>query len=468
MRSVDVLFLIEHVDRELDAASCIVEVLERRFAISADIRNYYSDMLFCLGRYQPAIVVTPFCYFLDHHPMKDYAAAWPKALFFNMAWEQILYRMNETVKVPKDAFARGRVHHVCWTRKYRDFIAALGADPNKLHLTGNPVMKFYDAPYNDYFAARRELAGRYGLDPGRKWVLFPENYRWAFLSEGQMAAFVAQDASPHHLAAARQYCVSSLTALFETLQELNRADDPLVILRPRPATSAHEMTAFMRKAAPRGAANVRIIKGESAREWILAADHVISSYSTTLIEAAIAGKPLHVFSPVPFPEALADEWYRHAPLLKSRQELLAAIRAPGRKAASAPLEAWARETLLPNGDPLQIIAERIAALRRALPNYGRQSTADHRRLWTGQILIETARKRLQSSRRYHDYVRGRDPRYAFTLNKHEKDVFGAHDVARRIRRWRALARARGDSEVCLAQEASHASGPGWRPEHKSP
>jgi len=463
MRTVDVLFLIEHVDRELDAASCIVEMLERRFAISADIRNYYSDMLFCLGRYQPAIVVTPFCYFLDHHPIKDYAAAWPKALFFNMAWEQILYRMNETVKVPKDPFARERVHHVCWTRKYRDFIAGLGADQDKLHLTGNPVMRFYDAPYKDYFATRRQLASRYGLDAGRKWILFPENYRWAFLSEAQMAAFVAQDASPDHLAAARQYCVRSLTALFATLQELRRADDPLVILRPRPATSADEMTAFMHKAAPHGAPNVRIIKGESAREWILAADHVISSYSTTLIEAAIAGKPLHVFSPEPFPEALADEWYRYAPLLRSGQELLAAIRAPGRKAASAHLEAWARETLLPIGDPVQIIAERIAALRRALPNYGRQSTADHKRLWTGQILIETGRKWLQSRRRYHEYLRRRDRRYAFTLNKHEKDVFGAHDVARRIARWRALVSTAGNNEACPDQEVLHASGDGRRP-----
>jgi hypothetical protein len=200
------------------------------------------------------------------------------------------------------------------------------------------------------------------------------------------------------------------------------------------------MTAFMMRAAPRGCPNVRIIKGESAREWILAADHVISSYSTTLIEASLAGKPVHVFSPEPFPEALADEWYQYAPLLGGAEELLAAIRRPGLKATSARLGRWAREVLLPAGDPLQIIAERIATLRVSLPDQAKRSTPDRNRLWRGQILVETVRKQLQTSRRYHDYLRKRDCRYAFTLHKHEKDIFGADDVARCISRWRALAR----------------------------
>jgi surface carbohydrate biosynthesis protein len=454
MLNIDVLFLIEHVDRELDAAACIVEMLESRFAISADIRNFYSDMLYSLNRYQPAILVTPFCYFLDHHPMKDYAAAWPDALFFNLAWEQILYKMNEAVKIPKDSFARSRVHHVCWTKKYRDFVADLGISGDKLHLTGNPVMKLYDQPYKDYFKGRRQLARAYGLDPDRKWVLFPENYRWAFLSPGQMAAFVAQDASPEHLTAAREYCVRSLTRLFEWLQDLNSPDDPLVVLRPRPATAEDEMTAFMNNAAPRGCPNLRVIKGESAREWILAADHVISSYSTTLIESSLAGKPLHVFSPEPFPEALEDEWYEYAPCLRSAHELLGAIRGPGSRATSTRLEQWARKVLLPAGDPLQIIAERIAALRASLPDPGRRSTPDRNRLWRGQILIETARKQLQTSPRYHDFLRKRDRRYAFTLHKHEKDIFGADDVAKRVAHWRALARQPGSGATQYSSRPS--------------
>ena len=196
MRNIDILFFVEHVDRELDAVTCLVERLDRQFSLRADIRNFYTDMKYCLRRYNPSIVVTPFFYFVNHHPMKDYVAAWPNAFFFNMAWEQILYKLHLTVKVPKDSFAKTRVHHVCWTKRYRETAKEAGTDPDRLLLTGNPVMKFYDVPYRAYFKSRGDLARVHGLDPHRKWVLFPENYRWAFLSPKKMEAVVAQDADP--------------------------------------------------------------------------------------------------------------------------------------------------------------------------------------------------------------------------------------------------------------------------------
>jgi hypothetical protein len=55
-----------------------------------------------------------------------------------------------------------------------------GAAPDNLYLTGNPVMKFYEHPYRNYFQSRERLAKKHGLDPKRKWVLFPENYIFAF------------------------------------------------------------------------------------------------------------------------------------------------------------------------------------------------------------------------------------------------------------------------------------------------
>ena len=69
------------------------------------------------------------------------------------------------------------------------------------------------------------------------------------------------------------------------------------------------MLNFMHRTVQNPNANLKIIKTETAREWILAADHVMSSHSTTLIEAALAGKPIHRFSPEPYPrtECLARQ-----------------------------------------------------------------------------------------------------------------------------------------------------------------
>lgn len=435
MTARDVLILVEHVDRELDAVSCIAHLLHREHGLGAEIRNFYADMPFALKRYYPRVVVTPFFYFLNHHPMKDYVAAWPNTKFVNLAWEQINYKLNRAIKIPQDNFAKQNVKHVCWTTGYRDFLCNLGAPPENVILSGNPVMKFYDFPYCNYFANRASLARDYGLDPARKWVLFPENYRWGFLNDKQVQAFVAQGADPVFIEQARDYCRRSLAKLISCFQAFDRSDAPQIILRPRPATAIAEMTALISNAGLELPKNVALIKGHSAREWILAADHVISSYSTTLIEAALAGKPIHVFSPEPFPEALEDAWYGYIDVLPDCQSLLSACSGPNMENWRG-LANWAREALLPNGDPLRTIANAIAkAFGEVAPPGWKSVTPDHSRLWGGRVFIEKGRKLLQRRPAFHKWLKTQDHRYAFTVNKHEKDIFGADDVAARISRW---------------------------------
>jgi surface carbohydrate biosynthesis protein len=440
MRRVDVLFLIEHVDRELDAVTCIAETLRREKGLRVEIRNFYSDMLYCLRKYDPAVVAMPFFYFLDHHPMKDYVAAWPNARFFNMAWEQILYKMNKSVKVPKDDFSKNSVTHVCWTREYLEFLKTLNVPRENLILTGNPVMKFYDKPYRDYFASRTMLAKRYALNPADKWVLFPENYRWAFLSDGQIKSFIRQDADPLFLEAARNYCIRSLTKFFQWTAHLAETRNTTIILRPRPATARKDIIEFMNNVAPEAAQIVKVIKDESARDWILAADHVISSYSTTLIEASLARKPINVFSPEPFPEALEDDWYQYVPMIGTESELHSALTERFCAPSWQVLSEWARTKLQPAGDPLEAVAKAIYGVHSTSKNANRGATrySDHERIWRGLWPIERARKIMQQSALYHERLHARDNRYSFTIMKHEKDVFDAVDVAQRMSRWRAV------------------------------
>ena len=55
-------------------------------------------------------------------------------------------------------------------------------------------------------------------------------------------------------------------------------------------------------------ARMHFIKEKSVREWIMASDMVISSLSTSLVEAAIAGKPAYLLEPYPCPEFLQVDW----------------------------------------------------------------------------------------------------------------------------------------------------------------
>jgi len=433
MRNIDVLFLVEHIDRELDVVTCVMQKLQSQFGIMAEARNFYLDMAHTLRRYNPKIVVFPFFYGADHLQPIAYLSQWPGAYFVNMAWEQILAKLDLRMKAPRDDAAKTKVHHLCWSYQHKNFLADHGVSPTHLELVGNPALKFYDSPYRSYFDSRDHLARTHRIDPARKWILFPENYLFAFLSNQSLRELAEQqNADPEFLEQARLYCDRSLKKFFAWASELNGEQDPLLIVRPRPATTLDQMRTFMLQSNGPSNENLRIIKAQTAREWILASDHVISSYSTTLIEAALAGKPIHRFSPEPFPTALESEWHSLVPLLKDRESFLGAMRQTPIGPTGQPLADWARTRFFPVGDPFNAIAEAIARYYTAAAPHNSRSVPDHGRLWPRRIAIEHVRKRIQ---RLPVLVRHNNG-YSFTAPKRAADIFGADDVAKRLSRWR--------------------------------
>ena len=417
MQDINVLFLVEHVDRELDVVTCLMQKLESGFGITSQARNYYYDFQQNLALFNPSVVVFPFFYGADHLYPIQYSARWPHAHLVNLGWEQILNKLDVGMKTPRDDTARSRVCHICWTPKHRDFLANNGVEPDHLLLTGNPVMKLYDDPYRSYFKSREQLAKLYELDGTKKWVLFPESYQFAFFSDELLKLLVVQqNADAEFLSQAKGYCERSLKQLFMWANELS-GNDTLFILRPRPSTTRDEMVNFMHRTVQNPSANLKIIKTETAREWILAADHVMSSHSTTLIEAALAGKPVHRFSPEAYPEAVALEWHGLVPLLCDRKGFLDAVQREVTEPTGIPLAEWARAQFLFAGDPLDAIADWIARLHSGghhaqSPSASQQQgIRDGRDSWDGE---------------------------GDTL---ENDIFDGEDVASRLSRWQSVLKA---------------------------
>jgi surface carbohydrate biosynthesis protein len=361
MKDIGALFLVEHIDRELDVITCLMQKLESRHGVTSVARNYYRDFKDTLGSLNPKVVVFPFFYGADHLQPIRYATTWPRARLVNLGWEQILNRLDLGMKTPRDDVSRSKVFHLCWTLKHRDFMMKNGVPLDHLPVTGNPVMKLYEDPYRKYFKSREKLAKVYALDAKTKWVLFPESYQFALYSDEDLKFLeVYQNADPVFMNQAREYSERSLRQLFIWANELN--DETTFILRPRPSTTQDQMLNFMQRAVPNPNANLRIVKTETVREWILAADHVMSSHSTTLVEAALAGKPIHRFSPENYPEALALEWHQLVPLLTDREEFLDAVNHRATEPTGAALAEWARAQFLLAGDPLDAITDSIAGL----------------------------------------------------------------------------------------------------------
>ncbi len=380
-------------------------------------------------------MLTPFFYAAEDAVLKDYVEGWPNTRFVNLAWEQLFYPSHQQIKAPRDRFARKQVTHLAWSRAFIAYLEEHGVLPRMTRLVGHGMYRLYGPPYSDYFSVRGELAAEFGLDAGKPWIFVPENYRWAFFTDSKLKRLGRRGVEQAELFDMRDYCRRSMAELVRWCQALALAGEAEVIFRPRPATSVAELTDFVAETLGGEAPAFRILKDRSAREWVLASDMVTSSYSTVLIEAALAGKAIVRVAPEPTPAGLRYDWCDLAPEASDQAGFIDACRRAD-PASSDALRQWSEATFFPAGDPVERLVETIAEeVRAAYAQPEAPVTAAHGMIlpaWLGPVAA------LSSPTVRHELFEKRVPNYAFNRSTHEKDLFAASEVDRRTRRWRRL------------------------------
>jgi len=361
MKKTDVLWLVEHIVREMDVACAVKRLIQDRYGINIEIRNIYFHANDVMKEFIPSIVVFPFLYRISDLAIEDYVGIWPEATYFNLAWEQVHYNAHLKMKAPGDGFTRQRVIHHAWGDFYRDYLMESGVPPEHIFVNGNPVYQLYKHPYNRYFKQKEQLAQQYGLGLSKRWVFIPENYKWAFYSDEKLRRSAERGGNLEEHWNMRAFCQESLRHLLQWCNSAGRNEELEIIFRPRPATNSRQMEDFFRKFVGVSAKHLHIIKNETVRDWILASDIVFSSYSTSLIEAAVAGKPIYMVEPIPIPDSLSSDWYRFVPRIHSNDEFEAACMNL-EKDFSCDLRVWAEKEMLSKGDPISELADFVGKI----------------------------------------------------------------------------------------------------------
>ncbi|MDL1894958.1 hypothetical protein FBQ82_01665 [Anaerolineae bacterium CFX7] len=430
MQNIDLLLFYEHVTRELDVACLVKHFVETRHGLTVKIAHQYHGVAYALAHWTPRLVAIPFCYSdsARHYPfMYD----WRRATYFNMAWEELLYPGNREAKMPRGIFETKHVLHHAWSAEYAALIQARGVLPEHIFINGNPTYTLYDAPYRFLFDDRATLAKRYGLDPRKRWIFFPENYNWAFYKEWRFNALEHEGLERQTMDRMKLFSRDSFRQAIEWCGARAARGDVEIILRPRPTTSLVEFQEAVAALCPALPANLHLNKEASVREWILASDVVLSSYSTSLIEAAVAGKPAYMLEPYPLPDALSANWHAHVPRINTLAEFERAC------LDTTPFEnrlaAWARRTMMAHGDSISNLADHLAQLL--------QGNAKRPAIPARHTLVNPSVNRLHSFMRFEKRrIRGRAQRLTPhpPTTVYEKDVVSSNEIEERVARWAKL------------------------------
>ncbi len=353
MKSIDILLFVEHVARELDIACAVKAMIERDSPLSIEIASIRHGIEETLGSYQPRIVTLPYCVTLFEGGLDDIVARWPQAEYVSLSYEQVLGRAQKKLNSPKDVFSREYVLYHAWGDFFAEYLQTHEVPSRHIFTNGNPTYSLYQSPYNTYYGNQRtQLAEEFGLDPDKRWVFIPENYGWAFFEDHMVRARIRRGFDPQQAYEYRDFARESLRAVSRWWQQAGGIDSIEVIIRPRPAIPAQQFIDRVRECAGELSKRLHFIKQGTVREWILASDVVISSYSTTLLEAAAAHKPIYILAPQPFPELLYAEWYEFTDHIQTQDGFIDALIQENLPRNWVAVEHWLRALMISRGDSI--------------------------------------------------------------------------------------------------------------------
>ncbi len=358
-RDIDFLIYAEHLSRELDVGAILKHRLKSEHGLSAMVVPLRSREYEHLMRYNPKVLVMSGHFWLDKGWQK-WQYYWPNAVYANLAYEQVFQKVNAPFKKPRTDWGKTELFWSAWGDFYRDYLIEHGVDPKLITINGNPSYSLYREPYRRMYPTRAEMAERHGLDANKRWFLFPENYHAAFFRDVRINEYVDLGVKRETAEAFREFGKQSVKALCEWMVGL--PPDVEFILRPRPANGPI-FTEAVKAQMGEIPENLHITFADTARDWILTCDAVASSYSTTLIEASMAGKEAYMVQTVPFPEYVMNDWYSLVDNVCTQEDFHAAIAGTHPGGQSDRLREWAEREMMAGGDPFDHIINWLVGLR---------------------------------------------------------------------------------------------------------
>jgi surface carbohydrate biosynthesis protein len=325
---VDVIFCVEHVDRELHAVRSIAAALAQR-GVTSLITSIFFDTHVVRHADAARVVVLPFVMNTADWPTRLFhESRGQSAIYVNLNWEQLLSPANRAYKAPRSDFQRRIVWQCAWDDQFATYLQSHRVECDNIFITGNLADDLLVRRLAERRRVRSALATETGLTESRPWLFFPTNHAWAFTSDRLIRSRIAAGYDPDVAWAYQSYSRRCFDVFASWLRQAALSmSDRQFIVRPHPSVSTEQYRDRIRRVAGPLPPNVLLSRTQTVREWLSASDAVFSSWSTTAWDAHRAGIPAFLMTPYPRPAWLNVAWNDVLPNLATADVFLAAVAA---------------------------------------------------------------------------------------------------------------------------------------------
>lgn len=178
---IDVVIIVEHLNRELESALLLERALgERHITSKIVFKGWNEGPASCFIK--PKVIVTPWCYDnKDVEALCCYRGGFPDGTFdiVDLHSEQVTTPDGLSFVLPTDKAKR--TFHICWGQFFSDALASVGVDARRTCVAGSNRLDFFRDEYRNLSLRKEQLGIEFGIDPAKPWVLFIGNFSTAFL-----------------------------------------------------------------------------------------------------------------------------------------------------------------------------------------------------------------------------------------------------------------------------------------------
>ena len=145
MKKIDVLFFIEHKDRELDITLAITSILREKYGLNVKVASLLFDGLTCAFQFSPKVVITPSTAFGKG------SVAW---LFFmiygqnieyiNLNYEQFISSWKGKYKTPSNKNCIMYQKQFVWGKYFKNSLVEGKIPEKNITITGRPLSQLVE------------------------------------------------------------------------------------------------------------------------------------------------------------------------------------------------------------------------------------------------------------------------------------------------------------------------------------
>ncbi|WP_227715864.1 MULTISPECIES: surface carbohydrate biosynthesis protein [unclassified Marinobacter] len=315
-----VLIVYERKNRELETALFLQKKFQKA-GFECNVVQFYWGFGFNLLSAGPDILVVPHLY--NGLSVARLIARYGRPRFIlNLQYEQVLSDKWERLGHHNPSGTAMNAVHICWGRTTFDRLRDFGVPSENLLTIGAPHLDLLSGVDEGYCAEqKRKLAKAFGIEKGQDWSLFLSSFTYADISEHRLR--MNESVAGSNLEDFVEIHSKSRNEVLTWLEQaLNKNPSSILIYRPHP----DELNLDKVYELANKYNNFRVISFGSAKQWIMAADTILSWYSTTVVESHYLKKHYQILRPFDLPDYFDSVLLKRAKFLTSKDQFLEYLR----------------------------------------------------------------------------------------------------------------------------------------------